>query len=246
MKQHLQITRFLAAFVVFSFIAASALVSAEAKPPLKEGNPGIPGLIYELESQINELQAEIDMLTSMALVPQTGQTSSYGDGDDGAIQAGVQWPELRFTDNSDGTVTDHLTGLIWLENVNCFDPSTWADALNAANTLCDGGDSPTEGCDLIEGEDCGLTDGSMAEDWRLPNVRELQTLIDYGNSNPALPPGHPFSGVAWYRCWSSTTYDDFPELAWFVHFYDGYVDVNDKNSTSIHSLGCVWPVRGGQ
>lgn len=32
--------------------------------------------------------------------------------------------------------------------------------------------------------------------WRLPNVRELQSLIDYGEYNPALPTGHPFTGVA--------------------------------------------------
>ena len=46
----------------------------------------------------------------------TGQTSSFASGDDGSIQAGVGWQGARFKDNGDGTVTDNLTGLIWLGN----------------------------------------------------------------------------------------------------------------------------------
>ena len=57
-----------------------------------------------------------------APVPKTGQTVSYATGDDGDLQKGVAWPDPRFTDNSDGTVTDNLTGLIWLKNANCFGP----------------------------------------------------------------------------------------------------------------------------
>ncbi len=45
----------------------------------------------------------------------TGQTTTYAAGDDGALRKGTAWPEVRFTVNGDGTVTDHLTGLIWLE-----------------------------------------------------------------------------------------------------------------------------------
>ena len=56
---------------------------------------------------------------AQALVPQTGQTATYAAEDDGAIRAGVPLPSPRFTDNSDGTVTDNLTGLIWLKNANC-------------------------------------------------------------------------------------------------------------------------------
>ena len=55
-------------------------------------------------------------------LPKTGQTKCYetigveipcaGTGQDGEIQAGVTWPEPRFTDHGDGTVTDNLTGLM--------------------------------------------------------------------------------------------------------------------------------------
>ena len=112
-----------------------------------------------------------------APVEVTGQTMSSAFGDDGDIQAGVPFPTPRFTDKGNGTVKDNLTGLIWLKNANCFVPETWANALKAA-TLADDPASTTT--------DCGLSDGSVAGDWRLPNVKELQSLIDFGFSGPAL------------------------------------------------------------
>jgi hypothetical protein len=67
----------------------------------------------------------------VAPVSQTGQTTCWETtgsptncartGQDGNIQAGVAWPIPRFTDHSNGTVTDNLTGLIWLKDANCFD-----------------------------------------------------------------------------------------------------------------------------
>ena len=112
-----------------------------------------------------------------APVPKTGQTAYYGTNDDGTLEKGVAWPTPRFTDNGNGTVTDKLTGLVWLKDANCMGFKTWDDALAAANGLADG--------------QCGLADGSKPLDWRLPNVRELASLIDYGNQNPALPGAHP-------------------------------------------------------
>jgi hypothetical protein len=101
-----------------------------------------------------------------------------GTGQDGEIQAGVPFPTLRFTDNSSGTVRDNLTGLIWLKNANCFGGQTWGNALSAANNLADDPASTTT--------DCGLPHGSVASDWRLPNIKELQCLIDFGFFSPAL------------------------------------------------------------
>ncbi len=60
------------------------------------------------------------MRGNYAPVPKTGQTTPYGAGDDGALQKGVAWPTPRFTDSENGTVTDNLTGLIWLKNANAF------------------------------------------------------------------------------------------------------------------------------
>ncbi len=174
-------------------------------------------------------------------VPKTGQTTCWdenvtptdcaGTGQDGELQKGVSVAP-RFTDNGDGTVKDNLTGLIWLKDANCFGYRSWTQALTASNTLASGA--------------CGLTDGSVAGAWRLPNVKELQSLIDYQNSNPALPAGYPFSGVhsEYNFYWSSSTlvgYPYFPYFAWGVGLYDGNVDLGYKGNTDY-----VWPVRGGQ
>ena len=64
-------------------------------------------------------QATVTGKTPPAPVPKTGQTTSFAKvakGDDGNLMSGVAWPNPRFTDNNDGTVTDNLTGLIWLKN----------------------------------------------------------------------------------------------------------------------------------
>ena len=66
---------------------------------------------------------------SEAPVPRTGQTISYTLGDDGDLQLGVEWPDPRFTDNLNGTVTDNLTGLVWLTDADCLGLRDWATAL---------------------------------------------------------------------------------------------------------------------
>jgi hypothetical protein len=83
------------------------------------------------------------------------------------------------------------------------------------------------------------TDGSVAGAWRLPNVKELQSLIDFGQFNPA-PRGYPFSGVQITGYWSSTSHTVFPQVAWGVNLGDGSVSYNGKLGGSL-----VWPVRGG-
>ena len=61
------------------------------------------------------------MKGNYAPVPKTGQTSSTPPVDDGGLQKGVAWPTPRFTNNNNGTVTDNLTGLIWMQNASAFD-----------------------------------------------------------------------------------------------------------------------------
>ncbi len=173
-----------------------------------------------------------------AMPAKTGQTASLPldpapTGADGDADKGVDWPDPRFTDNGDGTVTDNLTGLVWLQDANCFGSETWSDALSASNTLAYGY--------------CGLTDGSSAGDWRLPNLRELQSLIAYQYSYPALSDaagtgiwseGDAFSGVESGYYWSSTTYADGTGYAWVVYLSVGSVSVGSKSGSYD-----VWPVR---
>jgi hypothetical protein len=165
-----------------------------------------------------------------APVPKTGQTASYATGDNGALQKGVAWPTPRFTinllfDTGVGTVTDNLTGLIWMRNANAFGQRTWGQALSDANGLKSG--------------EHGVNDGSKAGDWRLPNRKELESLLDFSRNAPALPAGHPFTGVESNPYWSSTTVTNSTS-AWNVNFNLGGVYMTDK-STAFY----VWCVRGG-
>ena len=181
----------------------------------------------------------------VAPIPQTGQTLSYAEGDDGDLQAGVTWPVPRFTDNHNGTVMDNLTGLIWLKDASCAElgpngdgTAHWESALEAATALASGR--------------CGLTDGSVAGDWRLPNINELHSLVDFLFINPALSnaagtghwtEGDAFSGVQGGQTfyWSSTTTAaNLPRDAWVVPLSVGINQSGEKDSPHY-----VWPVRGG-
>ena len=151
---------------------------------------------------------------------------------DSEPQPGVEWPVPRFHDNGDGTIYDNLTALVWLKDADCFGEFLWQESFD---TIADFNSEPGSfGC--IE---C-TTDKS---DWRLPNRRELLSLIDYTKHSPALPSGNPFLNVqlAPGSYWSSTTYAPLASLAWFVVISSGSAVINVK-SGSEH----IWPVRSGQ
>jgi hypothetical protein len=159
-----------------------------------------------------------------APVARTGQTMTYEAGDDGDLEEGVAWPVPRFVDNLNGTVTDSLTGLVWLKDATRFGNRAWNAALNDCNGLADDG--------------AALTDGSAPGDWRLPNAKELRRLIDFGNDNPALPAGHPFNAPSSGSFWSSTTSTNNVNRAWKILIENGTM-VNDPKATP----NLVWPVR---
>jgi len=174
----------------------------------------------------------------VASLARTGQSASYAGGDDAAAGAGVAWPATRFTDNGNGTVSDHLTGLVWLKNAGCASPATWAAALSAANQLASGM--------------CGLSDGSSAGAWRMPNVNELESLVDVSKSSPALPAGHPFTNISLGAAyWSSTTYTALTVQAMAIRFTDGRwingIDAADAsfNNNKTASSNMLWAVKSG-
>ncbi len=230
---------------------AQASLPSAAQPVL-----GVSGQ-HALVSQLTPAPAPPVTAPALAPVPRTGQTICYdvagavvtcgtgiGLAQDGSLRLGVAWPNPRFTKNGNGTVTDNLTGLIWLENAHCFRDQTWANALARANGLFDGSTN-----DPLGG-DCGLSDGSTSGQWRLPNVREMQSLLSYGLSYQAVPDtsgtgkgsnGNPFSNLqqGWY--WSSTSVDVGAAEAWKVLLVRGDISPEDKTNGLY-----VWPVRGGQ
>jgi hypothetical protein len=165
--------------------------------------------------------------TVVSPVPKTGQTISYAAGDDGNNRAGVSTTP-RLDDKGDGTVVDNLTGLIWLKNANCFDQQLWADAITSANELAHG--------------DCNLSDGSVAGNWRLPNRKELLSLVDLGQYDPPLPSGHPFLNVQSDSYWSATTNEGDTNKAWYIFLISGSVSYDNKTTFAYY----VWPIRGGQ
>jgi hypothetical protein len=165
-------------------------------------------------------------------VPKTGQFISYMPGDDGDLQMGTPWPDPRFTDNGDGTVTDNLTGLIWLKDADCPGVGkTWQAALDWVSDL---NTMPMACTEYVAG---------TFTDWRLPNIRELASLADYGQGYPALPSGHLFVNVqsSYLPYWSSSSLAADPANGNVVYMNDGYVMGNHKDD-ELH----VWPVRGGQ
>ena len=171
--------------------------------------------------------------SSAICLPKTGQTKCYdesgaeisctGTGQDGEIQAGVAWPDPRFTDNGDETVTDDLTELMWTKDANLpGDSKTWQEAL-----------------DYVKGMNNGTYSNFGHTDWRLPNRKELHSLIDYSQV-PVLPADHPFTNVQNFYYWSSTTYADYPAIAWIVYMGQGFLDGGNKYLNWFY----VWPVRG--
>ena len=144
----------------------------------------------------------------------------HGSGQDGECRFGRAWPDNRFQ-VSEETVLDRLTGLTWCRdtNINEF-PASWQQAL-----------------DLIAGLNGATTFGHG--DWRLPNRRELLSLISYQTRKPALPENHPFTNVflGWY--WTSTTAAISPAYAWYVHAEGGRMFYGGKGQPFL-----VWPVRG--
>jgi hypothetical protein len=177
----------------------------------------------------------------------TGQTTCYdetetyyapkpipcsGRGQDGALQAGASWPSPRFTNNRNGTVTDSLTRLMWTQHGDAPGPpacslgkvTTWANALAYV------------GC-LNTYSYLGYTD------WRLPNRKELRSVINYGQADSATWLNtQGFLNMQSGGYWSSSTDAYAPDKglwAWQVSTWDGLKPENKR------SLGFVWPVRAG-
>ncbi|QTA91472.1 DUF1566 domain-containing protein [Desulfonema magnum] len=168
-----------------------------------------------------------------ALVPKTGQTTQYVAGDDGDLQKGFPLSGSRFTDNNDGTVTDNLTGLTWLKDADCMGNGNWGTGADKTFDVI----SRLNG---VEDFSCDDYTAGTHTDWRLPTVRELQSLIDYGvTTSVKLPSGHPFIDVKEDYYWSSTTYAVTTTNAWNVGLDNGYVNTADKAMGTRY----VWPVR---
>ena len=133
---------------------------------------------------------------------------------------GERWPEPRFM--ADGEVVlDRLTALNWCKTANPAQyPLTWQEALS-----------------FIAGMNRHSVFGY--NDWRMPNRRELRSLVSHQTSRPALPLDHPFTDLfpSWY--WSSTSAAISPSHAWYVHMDGARMFYGGKDQSFL-----LWPVRG--
>ncbi|MDA8243182.1 MAG: DUF1566 domain-containing protein [Elusimicrobia bacterium] len=176
-------------------------------------------------------------------LPDTGQTSCYDDNtglpiacpapdavlaQDGSYSSPVNQPS--YTLNGDGTVTDNVTGLMWVSDAGTTSYS-WAAAL----AYCSG----TASGNLNYGSGyAGYTD------WRVPNVLEGESLLRY------VPGAAPFIDTTAFPntqatnkyYWTSTTVAATPANAWVVEFKIGSI-LESAGKTASHYVRCV---RGGR
>jgi len=119
-------------------------------------------------------------------------------------------------DGGSGVVTDSVTGvLVWQDNETV--KKTWVEAISYCESLTLGGNS----------------------DWRLPNKKELLSIVDYSTFDPAI--SSVFQNTISYRYWSSTTNASRINHAWRIYFGDGNTDKNSKSNR--YYVRCV---RSGQ
>ena len=143
-----------------------------------------------------------------------------GSGQDASFAVGTRGPEPRF-EVRNNAVVDQLTGLIWCRDASLAEfPLTWQEAL-----------------DFVAGMNREQRFGE--HDWRMPNRRELRSLLSLQTRLPALPERHPFINVfnGWY--WTSTTAAISPAHAWYVALDGARMFYGGKDQSFM-----LWPVRG--
>jgi hypothetical protein len=184
-----------------------------------------------------------------AQFPATGQTTAYqadkNDGivgpvvvpDDGTVQAGAT---LSYTDNGDGTITDNNTGLMWEQKTSLDSTVNFANLHDADNYYVWSGNGSQETIwDWLGDVNAEGGPGYAGHnDWRIPNRRELESIVDAGRYNPPIDPIFGPTVVSYY--WSSSSYAFLPSNAWGVDFGYGGVNALGKSNDRF-----VRAVRGG-
>ncbi|MFH1258511.1 MAG: DUF1566 domain-containing protein [Elusimicrobiota bacterium] len=162
-------------------------------------------------------------------LPDTGQTAVYVTNDDGTYQPSASLPSYTMYNYTGGSLVetsdvnvsfvtvDNRTGLMWATDAALVASSTWTVAITNCENL----------------SYAGYTD------WRLPNVKELMSIVNYQNVALSISTT-TFRNTMISYYWSSTTYADVTTLAWFVDFGGGSVYYYDKPNVYY-----VRPVRGG-
>jgi len=167
-------------------------------------------------------------------LPDTGQTSSYTGtfGEDHDYAPAATQPSYT-ADNVNFTVTDNRTGLMWKQ---CVEGQT------ASSGSCSAGPvagtytwaAATATCDGLE--------FAGYSDWRLPNIKELASIVKFQNTAPAIDttyfPETTYSpAINGNYYWSSTTRVSYTPNKWVVSFT--YGTVVDIGATFSRYVRCV-------
>lgn len=125
----------------------------------------------------------------------------------------------RFQEQNE-VILDRQTGLMWTKNGSLSEfPMTWKEAFAFIN-------------ELNRSRLYGYGD------WKLPNRRELFSLMSHETINPSLPRPHPFVNIFTSYYWTSTSSTRLPKQAWYIHLGGARVFPGIKYSSYM-----VWPVR---
>jgi len=155
-------------------------------------------------------------------IADTGQTVHYSTaiGDDSDYRPAATQPDFTIYNpvGASSVTVDNHTGLMWVLNPNdagIGGTYTWENAIAACEGL----------------NYAGYTD------WRLPNIKELVSIVDYGRLNPSINTAYYFNtNMAYY--WSSTIYSLNTEFALEVAFSGGGMN-GSGSKTNMAYIRCV-------
>jgi hypothetical protein len=144
------------------------------------------------------------------------------------VRGASTYGQNDFVDNGDGTITDQTSGLTWMQNDSGANGMNWVDALAYCENMRFAG----------------------YEDWRLPNAKELQGIVDYSRSpaatnSAAIDPlfnatvisdseGQPTYGYYW----TGTTHLDGPDFGVYIAFGEahGYMDFQGGTNYQLYDV----------
>jgi len=153
-------------------------------------------------------------LVSLAIGHQAQAACTAGNANGNVIES---TPTSAFTDNGDGTVTHALTGLMWKQ---CAQGLSGAGCATGTRALMSWSGALK---DAVADRTAGYAD------WRLPNKKELESIVEFCGHTPSINQAvFPATFASVFR--SATTYRPFPAYAWSVNFYDGLDYPYDKSN----------------
>lgn len=182
-----------------------------------------------------EMLHKAGLLLSLVLLAPLSHAQQDEIGSEQRCKAGniaATAPSSRYQKNTDGTVVDTETGLMWR---SCLQ--------GVAGEACDEGE-PLElnWADVLRYvSHLNARDGFAGHtDWRLPNIRELSTLVELQCSDPAINLA-VFPNAAPSHVWSSSPSYFHTHYSWYVNFQTGAFTYGEREKAKAIRL-----VRGGE